>query len=316
MWNAILLIFGLIIFILLIAFKLDLANVLNIVSHKISLEFYIFLFLLCIALMLFRSIRFKALSNSLFQINISLLNSFLLTNASFFIALFTPNKAGDLLKGFFLKKHRLEVTTISLIEYFFDSLFVVLIPIFGLFIVCRFYLIEIVIGYTALAFVLVITIFLIKYRPSERFLNNFKPYYKVKDKLNLLKEYLIRSFKNNFALTTGFVMSCLFFCLYFSIFYTILHKLGAQTTILQSVISVAIGLFIGSLSFIPMGMGTRDASTYGALLSLGTDPTISMSAVLIMRSLNLFLAIFCGFCYFAAIHRFIDFEKYHNQTKV
>ena len=90
---------------------------------------------------------------------------------------------------------------------------------------------------------------------------------------------------------------------FLNIFYMVLHELGANTTILQTIFSAGVGFFIGSLTFIPMGIGSRDASAYGVLVSLGTNPEIAMSSVIIMRSLSLSLLLVSGLCYFVTVYR-------------
>ena len=107
----------------------------------------------------------------------------------------------------------------------------------------------------------------------------------------------------------GIFLSCLLFGFYFIIFYIVLSKLGAHTTFLETSISAGLGVFIGALSFIPMGMGTRDASTCGALVYFGTDYSIALTSIIIMRSLFLSLILVSGFCYFVTIFKFKKINK-------
>jgi uncharacterized protein (TIRG00374 family) len=303
MKNILLFFVGAIVFIALVFLKLDFTGFVHIVSERLSWTFYtIICFLITIQLLL-RSVRFKLLFGSVFKDRLSLPESFLITSASFFVALATPNKVGDMARGFFAKGRALETTAISIIEYLLDALIALTIPAIGLFFLHRYYLKEIAVLYALLILGLVVSFVLLRYCRLVDMLNRFDWYRKNMEKIGLMKLYFMEGLKNRSVISMGLLCTCLFYGLIFSVCYAVLHRLGAQTTFPETVIAMGLGIFLGSLTFIPMGLGTRDASIYGVLTTLGTDPDLALSSVIVIRSLSLPLVLVSGLCYFLSIRR-------------
>jgi uncharacterized protein (TIRG00374 family) len=303
MRNLLLLLAGGIIFAVLIFLKLDLEGLVNIVLERLSWTFYSLICIAITAQLVFRSIRFRLLFNNVFEYKIPQLKAFLLTSASFFVALATPVKLGDMTRGVFLKGKGLEITAISIIEYLLDVIIVLAVPIFGMIFLYRYYLSEIVTAYLFLSLGLAALFILLRYARVKDFLKRTRLYSKGKDKIDLLKQYFKKGLKNKVILSIGFFCTCLSYNVIFTIYYVVLQKLGAGTTFLEVIIAAGTGFLLGSLTFIPMGLGTRDASTYGILTVLGTDADLALSAVVIMRSLSLTLILVSGSCYFLSIRR-------------
>lgn len=305
MKNILLLLVGAALFVVLIVFRPDLPNVIALVSEKISWTFYILIVLLITIQLPLRSLRFKILLDTLVKDSgISLLDSFMLTSASFFIALASPNKSGDMLRGLLHTDQRWEITAISMLEYLFDCLVVLLVPLLGIFMVYGSYSTQIAIGYLGISIGLALVFVIFRYFPVENILSNFHYYRNNKSGIRLLKTYLGKGLRSKYTWFIGVLFTCLFYGLYFLIFYAVLHRLGAQITVLEIIVSAGVGVFVGSLTFIPMGMGTRDASIFGLLLSMGTNSEIAMSSVIIMRSLSIPIICVSGLCYFISISRF------------
>jgi len=254
--------------------------------------------------LIFRSLRFKALFENLVDdARISFVNSFLLTSASFFVALATPNKAGDMLRGLFYNSRRWEITAISIIEYLMDCLIVLIIPVVGLVFVYRSYRTEIIIGYAVFILGGAIVAVVLKYLPMDHVLSRVPVLHRYGEGGSLLKTHVGRGLGSTYVWSTGLLFTSLTHGLYFAIFFLVLHKLGAEVSMLETVVTTGAGFMIGALTFVPMGMGTRDASVFGLLLSVGTESEIAMSSVIIMRSLSLSLVFFSGLCYFVSIRR-------------
>lgn len=302
--NILLLFIGILIFIFLIAFKFDLSKLASTISDKISWGFYIFISLLIILQLVCRSTRFKLLFNHVYEDKISFKKSFFLTGASFFVAMATPNKLGDASRGFFFREKGVEVTAITLIEYLFDTLVITAIAFLGVVIIYREYLSKLVLLAVIAIAGLAILFYLVKCDKIKELINRFNWYQKIKAKIELLKLYVKTGVKSKFVLSTAFVFSCSFMAIYCLIFYMVLCRLGSDVSMITILFSTGAGMFIGCLTFIPMGMGTRDLSTYGLLCSVGVDPEIAISSVIIMRSLTISLILVCGFCYFVAVNPF------------
>lgn len=306
--NILLLLVGISIFVFLIAFKLDLSSFVATISGKISWGFYVFISLLIILQLLLRSFRFNLLFNRVFEDKISLKDSFLLTGASFFVALATPSKLGDTTRGLFFRKKGIEITAIALVEYSFDTLVIVGIALWGLAFIYRQHLSKILLAPVILIAGLVVLFYLLKYSKVEMLVSRFSWYETICGKMKLLVSHIKTGIKSRFVLSIGFIFSCLFNAIYFLIFYLVLCQLGANVSITDVLFSAGVGMLIGTITFIPMGMGTRDASTYGLLCSMGIEPEIAISSVVIMRSLTIPLLLVCSLCYLLAINRFADRE--------
>ncbi len=302
--SLLLFVLGVLIFVFLIVFKFDLSSFASIVSDKISLGFYIFIFLFITLQLAFRAVRFNLLFNYVFEEKISLRDSLLLTGASFFVALVTPNKLGDTARGFFHGEKGLEITAIAIIEYFFDTFILVGIAILGLLTVYQQHLSRFVLAVIIAVAGLAVLFGLVKYGRIETFVGKFSWYRKISDKMRLLKSHLRTGIKSKFVLSVGFVFSCFLPLIYFLIFYMVLRQLGADVSVLGVFFPVGVGLFIGALTFIPMGIGTRDLSICGLLCAVGVNEGIAISSVVIMRSLSVSLMVASGICYFLAINRF------------
>jgi len=291
-------------------YKLDLSAFVLTVSDNISWRFYILISVLITLQLAIRSFRFKFLFNHMFKDRFFLRESFILTGASFFIAMITPNKLGDTARGFFFKSRGTEITAITLIEYVFDTLILVGIAFFGVMFIYRDYLTVFLLAFAVALIALIISLCLLKYNKLRKVVGRFDCYQKIGDRLKLVKSHFKASVRSKFVLLTGFVFSCLFHAIYFYIFYMILHQLGAEISLVDALFSSAVGMFIGSLTFVPMGMGIRDVSTYGLLCCVGVGPEIIISSVVIMRSLSIPLMLTSSICYFIAINFF------HKKTEM
>lgn len=301
---------GTLIFLFLILFKFDTSSLISVVSDNISGPFFLFLSLLIIFVLVPRAFRFYVLFNHLFKEDkISLKDSLLLTGASFYLALATPSKVGDTARGLFLKERALEITAVTLIEYFFDIFIVICIAGCGIVAVYRQYLAAFALFFLIFISILVILVYLLKSGSAKRAVCKLKWFKQTEEKLVLLKSHVKKGLQSGIFLSTAFIFSCFFNAIYFLVFYLILHRLEAGTSVVDVLFSAGVGMFIGTLTFIPMGMGTRDASTYGLLCSIGTDPDIAISSVIIMRSLTIPLLLVSLACYFLAISRFNKRQK-------
>jgi len=303
MKNYLLLTLGGILLVLLVMAKIDISRFAEIVSQKISWPFYVLICALIIVQLLFRAVRFKFIYKTLFAGEISYLDSFLLNSASYFVALATPSKVGDVLRGLFWKNDRLQISAISLNEYFLDIIVVVLIPIIGFFFGYSHHSGEIITGYAVFGIICFCVFCAVYYSFKKNIFEKFPLSMKYSDKIKYVKKCTIEFFTNKAVVSVGLLFTCLSYGVYFLIFYMVLLKLGAQISFLHTVVAAGVGVFVGSLTFIPMGMGTRDISGYSILTLYGLDPEVAVSAVVIVRSLSLCLLITGGFCYFLLINR-------------
>ncbi len=304
--NTLLLSAGVLIFVFLILFKFDLSSFVSTVSDKLSWAFFILMSLLILLQFPSRGFRFHLLFNRAFQGKTSFKDSFILTGASFFVALATPNRLGEATRGLFFKEKAVEITAVTFIEYLADTLTLACIAFLGLLLVYQQYLSKFILALAIVIAALAVPFYLLKYGKAKKLIIRFNCYQKIHNKVQLLKSHIAAGIKNKFVLPTAFVFSCLFNAVYFLVFYLVLCRLGATVSITDVFFSAGVGRFIGTLTFIPMGMGTRDASIYGLLCSIGTAPEIAISSVIIMRSFTIPLLLVSSACYFLAINRFAN----------
>jgi uncharacterized protein (TIRG00374 family) len=302
--NILSLVAGISILAVLLAFKFDLSDFVSTVSAKISYGFYAVISVAIVVQLVFRSLRFNLLYNRTQEDKISLTDSFVLTGASFLVAMATPNKLGDTTRGLFFGKKRIEITAITLIEYLFDSFILVAVAFVGIVVVYRQYLPQVVLAVAVLAAGAAVLLYLVKSGHAGKLLAKSDRFKGLAGKLDLLKAYFGAGIKSKFVLLVGFIFSCCFHATYFLIFYAVLREFGAGLSVTDVLFAAGVGMFVGSLTFIPMGIGTRDASTYGLLYSLGVESDVALSSVIIMRSLSVALLLASAVCYFTAIHRF------------
>lgn len=294
---------GILIFTFLMIFKFDLPIFISTVSNNISLGFYVLISTLILLQLVIRSFRFKFLFNHMFKDKISLRESFILTGASFFIAMITPNKLGDTARGLFSKRKGIEITTITLIEYIFDTLILIVITLFGTICVYREHLATFLLTLMVMIIAMIILLSLPKYSKLRKPVERFNWYQKIAGRLEPIKLHFKVSVQSKFVLFTAFTSSCFLCATYSSVFYLVLNQLGAETSLTKALFATNTGMFVGAITFVPMGMGTRDISTYELLCSIGIDSGIAICSVIIMRSLLISLIIVCGLCYFLAISR-------------
>jgi uncharacterized protein (TIRG00374 family) len=234
---------------------------------------------------------------------ISYKNSLSLTGASFLVAMATPNKLGDVTRGVFYREKGVEVTATTVIEYLFDTFAIVGIALVGTAAVYRRYLPIPAAAMVILIVGLISFYYILKYDVLSRVPERFNKLRNLTEKLRTVSVYIKAGLMSKFVLVAGLLFTCLFHAVYFLLYYAVLRQLGTGVVLTDVLFSAGVGMFVGALTFIPMGIGTRDASTYGLLCSVGVDPDAAMASVVIMRSLTLWLVLASAICYFTAIRK-------------
>lgn len=299
--NALMLAVGVVIIALLLAFKLDLSTFVTTVSENISPGFYVLISFLIIFQLVCRGVRFNLLFNRIQPDHLSLKDSVLLTGASFLVAMATPNKLGDASRGLFFREKGAEVTAVTIIEYLFDTFAVLGIALLGTVVVYRQYVAIPLVAIVLLTVALVGLYYFVEYDVLNRIPDRFGRLRVLVGRLQSFKLYFKAGLKSRFALSAGLLFTVLFHGIYYVLFYAVLSQLTTGVAFTDVLFSAGVGMFIGALTFIPMGLGTRDASTYGLLASVGIDPDAAMASVIVMRSLTLWLVLGSAICYFTAI---------------
>jgi uncharacterized membrane protein YbhN (UPF0104 family) len=143
--------------------------------------------------------------------------------------------------------------------------------------------------------------YLLKSDVTSRIPDRFARVRRLAGKLQTFKQYFKAGLQSRFILTAGLLFTVLFHGIYYVLFHAVLSQLTGGVAFTDVLFSAGVGMLVGALTFIPMGIGTRDASTYGLLCSLGIDADAAMASVIVMRSLTLWLVLGSSICYFAVI---------------
>nr|MDA3861387.1 lysylphosphatidylglycerol synthase transmembrane domain-containing protein [Melioribacteraceae bacterium] len=77
-------------------------------------------------------------------------------------------------------------------------------------------------------------------------------------------------------------------------FYLVLMKFNISLSVLWSFFTYLFSVFIGSISFLPAGLGVTDGSISILLANIGIDRDISVSTALIIRIATLWFALVIG----------------------
>lgn len=302
MRKILLLALGIFLFGMFVFLKLDIHQVSETISTHFTLRFYALLCILILLQPFLRAIRFYLLFNRFYAQHLRFSRSFLLSTASFFVALCTPNKSGDLVRGLFSADNRSEITFISINEYLMDIILVVAIPGLGLFLGMAEVFHEVVSGYVILGAFAAISclVFIIfsRFRWMQKIFHRFSG---MKNTFATGKEAGLAMMKRPFLVILGLVLTFFVYAVYFLAFYLVFRYMDAGIGFFHTMVAAGVGVFVGSLTFIPMGMGTRDISAYGMFVLFGVDAHTSAAAVLLIRSLSLVLLVSGGICYFIAV---------------
>jgi len=297
------LVVGVLIIALLLVFKLDLSSFASAISHQISLRFYVLISLTITLQLVCRALRFHLLFNRIQNDHFSLKNSFLLTGASYFVAMATPNKLGDTSRGLFFREKGTEVTAITIIEFLFDLLAIVGIALVGTLAVYRSYLPIPLAAIGVLAIGVVGLYFLVKRDALTRLAGRFSRLQRPVETVRECTVYIKAGLRSKFVVIAGMFFTVLFHAIYFVVFYALLGQLAVGVAFTEVLFAAGVGMLVGGLTFVPMGVGTRDASTYGLLCSVGVHPDAAMVSVIVMRSLTVWLILGSAICYFATIRK-------------
>lgn len=293
---------GLVLFLAFI-YNIDFSALKHNVYEKYLWSNYILLAVLINLHLVFRAIRFRHFSVLLINNSITITQSFLLTSASYFLAITTPFKIGDFSRGFLTNTNRINIHSVTIMEFIADTALHFGIPIIGLLLFAPpFLLARVNILYLLFMGIVVLMFFVYKKR-SQLFGLLFKIPSIKKNRESI--DSLIQNLKTLF-IKKSFIPSCLLFSLpshflYFIILHSILITLGSGIDFSHTVVAASVGMFLGTLSFIPMGLGSRDISIYGILILYGVQPEIAELSVILLRSLTLILLSVTSICYLLVI---------------
>jgi len=265
--------------------------------HSIQLIYFPFILFSVILGIFLKSERQRFLLKAV-SINISIKDSFIIFNAGQTL-LITPGGVGSVIKSVIFKQkfgHSFSKTIpMILVERYFDMAGI--ISLISIFLVFRFS-IEFIIPTIIVAIIMLIVIFTI--RNKKLFLNMTKLFKKIKiinkyidSAIESRNNLLVLTSKKNIAYALPFSILCWFvdavavylcflsFNLNFDIFSTSLISLTS--------------LVLGTVSFLPGGLGITEISMMGFLVNHGTNISLATALVIYTRIMTIWFSTILGF---------------------
>ena len=207
----------------------------------------------------------------------------------------TPAKAGEAIRGIFLKHYGIDFKTniaCFFTERLSDLLAIIILCLIG-FSQYHQYSIAVAIGSGLIAIMLGFII----YPQVIVTLQNFsQPNTKIYNVLNYIYDILLRTkiYHKPVIFFKTLVISIIAWSCEAYGFYYMIHLLGYDIAILQAVFIYAIAMLIGGISFVPAGLGTSEAVMI-ALLTIGHIPLkIAIVMTIFTRIATLWFAVIIG----------------------
>ena len=286
---------GISIFISLIV-KYDFIGSLSIVArHKNNFHFLVVSVIFATFTPLLRAFRWSKVAKELGMRDMGFYKSLKLTSASFFISLITPAKVGEMGRFFFNDADKGKTFRGTFFEYYVDILVLGIFSVFSVIVfvpVPSFLLVVtlmlLLIGGVCLLFHASITERLMVFFSKNKFvaLRKFDAEHCVKSEMSNMKIVFI-----------SIIASILIFFTAFMAAYFIFLFLAYPVAFPAILSALSVGRLLGVISFIPMGLGAREASSLGVLYSLGYSPAMIAPGLIIFRLLSM-LPMAIGFVFY------------------
>ncbi len=265
-----------------------------------SLFFLVAIAMLASLMLCLRALRLIILLRST-GINAKKLSCLKVSAISYFISSITPSRVGEFIKIAFFR-NKLKAIAVSLVEYLSDIVAVVLLPIafIGLSIiagsgkelagtsaskaiVAGIAIIAAIFAFLAIA---IKTSFVEKIAASfamKRFLSGkIKRYARNKEELSLL--FLTLTRKRYFS---SMAIASANYIVYFFIAWLLFIKAGINIPFIAVGAALAVSQLIGAVTFIPLGLGTKELSAVAYLSAIGYNATGCFIVMLGLRIITL-----------------------------
>lgn len=248
--------------------------------------------LMCLAIMLslsiifFKAVRWQYMLKRLDIEALGFWHNFRIIGASFFLGSVTPSRIGEFAKVISTDK-KANKTAAYAVEAICDIFIVILIPaIFTVSVIFNYlWLSGFILAFAALVF---LPMRLAKSRAADKLIVWLFP--KQKNALEH-KQNVLNSFHSYIRNKNVIIITILLsFIMYMALFvsgYLVLKSFDIEVTFLEAIAGLSLGHLIGILSFIPLGLGTREASSTAFFISQGMSGSAVLSAILAFRLLTM-----------------------------
>jgi uncharacterized protein (TIRG00374 family) len=290
--RIILLTLGLIIFLSIIFKTLSIKDISILITTK-NLIVIILVALFINIIIPIKTFRWKYLLKANKIKNITFNQSFIEIGSSFFLGSITPGRLGEFSRVLSSKNKKKELTAIFIIEYLTDLIAILGIPlIFSLIILYKIQFVSIIVG--IIFGILILGYLFLKMNIIDTLFTKVFPKHnsiiqKKKEILKIFQSYI----KNYKAIIVSILIAFIMYMILYTIGWIILITIGINISFSTAIAIYSIGQLIGIISFIPQGLGSREAAIFGFLISLGYESTLITSSLLILRIITIIPILIC-----------------------
>lgn len=268
--------------------KLDVIGSLGNLKGKINYFYLVIAFLMSSSILAVRAVRWAYVAKKMGIARLSFIDSLKCTSASFFVALLTPGKVGDASRMLFMKdSDKTKVLAGVSTEYLIDVFTTILLPLaLSLLFIYEVELFAgILILFALLGAIIILSINKISTERIARVVTR-----KNADMVAKNRDAYIETIKHGLKfeiVIVCFVLSLVMRLLTYSAIYIAFRSIYIEIDVLTLFAGLAIGQLIGVISFIPMGLGSREVGSLGFFIFMGYDPVIMGGALIVARLLTL-----------------------------
>jgi glycosyltransferase 2 family protein len=214
---------------------------------------------------------------------------------------FAPAKSGELIKSFFLKKlHDVsyrKTAPIVFVEQFSDLIVVFLLSILGVIMFGIFSLNQVIFVFGFAVIIIISVIILLSSKKLVKTLLKFIAKIKLfkKPAITLYDMYLnAGNLIKPRILLTSIVYSFGFWFFMSMVLSTVLNIFDVRLILFVPISIFALSTLIGTLSFIPAGVGSMEASVLFLLIGQGVPKSIAVISIIITRLFTLWFGVLMG----------------------
>lgn len=233
------------------------------------------------------------------NLKIKLIDNFLIYSSSFSFSL-SPGKAGDLIRGYFLKKmyntpYKVS-TSLVFTDRFGDLVGVLLFVTIGIFSFVNKISFVVILYLLILLFLVLIQFEFIVYSILDFFKMGFLKRFGIDKAVDFAKGLYIdiKKLLELKPLSINILVSFFSWALEGYGFYLILSYFGVEISFIQAGFIYGFSSLAGAISFLPGGLGVAEISSYGLLTLIGVESSVAAASTILIRVSTLWFGVLFG----------------------
>jgi len=284
-----------IIIILIALWKLDFIGNFYKVKDVIRWDFIIFCAIMINLIIVVRAMRWKFLMHILGVKDITLWDAIKIVGPCYMVASITPSWLGEVSKVFMTKYKKRCIAALG-IEYLGDFIAILVVPLAFLAIYLK--------SIKALIIIIIFTLIVILgifyfYHLRNRFMDKILRFLLPKQEklishVKEVKEHFSKYLKNKEAILVSVLLSMASYFIVYVIGYLVFISLGLDIGVFTVITGLSVAQVVGIITFIPLGLGTRELSALGFFTLQGFDYGLVINGLIIIRLLT-FIPIIVGY---------------------